>query len=128
MASRVLLVGHCGVDGPRLQQEIRAFLSDGDVERINSDSDLAAACKEGADLLLINREPVGFEGTDGIGIVRDVCKRFPGQRAMLVSDFPDAQEEAVEAGALPGFGKRDMGSPKLKQCVTAALKEKTNPG
>jgi hypothetical protein len=40
---------------------------------------------------------------------------------MLVSDLPDAQAEAEAAGALPGFGKRLMGTPELGEAVTRGL-------
>jgi hypothetical protein len=121
MSKRILLVGHCGVDGPRLKSEISQFLSDADVERINSDADLRRACDRGADLLLINREPLGFEPRSGTQLVRDLCERFPGQKLILVSDLEEAQQEAAEAGALPGFGKSDIGSPKFEDTVRNAL-------
>ena len=31
---------------------------------------------------------------------------------MLVSNFPDAQAQAVEAGAEPGFGKKSLNAPE----------------
>ena len=121
MPRRVVLVGHCNFDGPRLQEEIRAMAEAPEVLRVNADADLQAVCEESDNLLLINREPVGFED-EGVDIVRDVHKRYPGQTVMLVSDHSDAQEQAVQAGAMPGFGKRDMGSPKLAEAVRRGLK------
>ena len=120
---RILIVGHCGVDGPRLQSEVSACVAGAEVLRINSEADLERACDAGADLLLVNREPVGFEGTSGLDIIRKVCGGRPARRAMLVSDYADAQEQAVAAGAVEGFGKRDMGSPKLADTVLRALGE-----
>ena len=117
---RILLVGHCGVDGPRLQSEIRSFLKGANVERVNSDSDLRRACEDGADLLLVNREPLGFE-TEGLDLIKQVRKDFPDQKVMLVSDHADAQQEAEAAGALRGFGKGDIGSPTLADAVKQAL-------
>lgn len=120
MPNRVVLVGHCNIDGPRLKQEIESKAAPCEVLRINTLKDLESACGEGAALLLVNREPVGFK-EEGVDLIRDVCKRFPGQKVMLVSDYPEAQEEAVNAGALPGFGKQDMGSSKLVETVKQAL-------
>jgi hypothetical protein len=125
MPRRVVLVGHCNFDGPRLQQEIAAMPEGLDVLRVNASADLRSACEEGENLLLVNREPVGFD-KEGIDIVRDVRKRYPGQCVMLVSDLPDAQEQAVEAGAMPGFGKRDMGTPKLADAVRRGLGDGAN--
>lgn len=122
MSKTILLVGHCGVDGPRLQSEVRSIIDAADVRRINSESDLEQAVKEGADLLLVNREPLGFEPEQGVDLIRKLHVEHPEQRMMLVSDFDDAQEEAVSAGAVPGFGKRDIGSPKLADTVKQALR------
>jgi hypothetical protein len=120
MPKRILLVGHCGVDGPRLKDELSRALPGTHVERINSDEDLREAVGKGADLLLVNREPVGFE-SGGIAIIRQVKKLEPKCKVMLVSDYDDAQEEAKAAGALPGFGKSEMGSARLAEHVRAAL-------
>jgi DNA-binding NarL/FixJ family response regulator len=90
------------------------------VERINSDSDLSSAVGEGADLLLVNREPVGFD-KEGLEIIRRIRKDNPDCKVMLVSDYEDAQREAEEAGAIKGFGKSEMGSPKLAEHVKQAL-------
>jgi DNA-binding NarL/FixJ family response regulator len=121
MSKRILLVGHCGVDGPRMQSEISDFLDDADVLRINSDRDLERAVDQGADLLLINREPLGFEPKLGQDLIRELHEKYPDQKLVLVSDYDDAQEEATEAGALPGFGKSDIGSPKFEETIRQAL-------
>ena len=122
MSKRILLVGHCGVDGPRLQSEISQILSDADVVRVNSDEDLSRACDEGADLLLVNREPLGFEPKLGQELIRELRGKYPDPRCILVSDHEDAQAQARKAGAVPGFGKSDIGSEKFEQTVRAALK------
>ena len=120
MSKRILLVGHCGVDGPRLQSEISSFMQGADVLRVNSDGDLRRECEAGADLLLVNREPVGFSKL-GVDIVRELHEKFPDQKVMLVSDYQDAQQEAEQAGAIPGVGKADIGSPKFEETVKRAV-------
>ena len=40
---------------------------------------------------------------------------------MLVSNHPDAQSEAVRAGAAPGFGKAELGRPAMLARVGAVL-------
>ena len=125
MGQAILLVGHCGVDGPRLQRDISAGLPGSEVVRVNSQADLEERLEAGwADLLLVNREPVGFEG-EGVAIVRAVLKQCPEARVMLVSDLEEAQVEAVEAGAMRGFGKRLMGTPKLVAEVERGLGDRS---
>lgn len=123
MSKCILLVGHCGVDGPRLASEISQFMTEADVRRINSDADLRRACDEGADLLLINREPLGFSPKLGLDLIRELRGQYPDPKLVLVSDLDDAQREACEAGALPGFGKSDIGSPKFEETVRRALQD-----
>jgi hypothetical protein len=40
---------------------------------------------------------------------------------MMISNYPEAQQAAESAGALPGFGKREIGSAKVKERISAAL-------
>ena len=121
MPKRILLVGHCGVDGPMLQREIATQIGSAEAVRVNSMDDLCEACDDGADLLLVNREPVGFTPLMGIDLIRQLSQAYPDQKVMLVSDYPEAQEEATRAGALPGFGKADVDSPKFAQAICGAL-------
>ena len=119
MSQCVVLVGHCGIDGPRLERELSAGLPGVEVRRVNSERDLKQCCEDGADLLLINREPVGFE-REGLELVRELCRGKAGVKVMLVSDYVDAQDEAVTAGALPGFGKSE-GAGGVVETVKRAL-------
>ena len=120
MPHSVILVGHCGIDGPRLQREIKAALPDTDVVRVNTTTDLRRHLDDGADLFLVNREPVGFD-EEGLDLVRQIHQADPDLKVMLVSDFPEAQEEAVQAGALKGFGKSELGSDTYTKTVKQAL-------
>jgi hypothetical protein len=40
---------------------------------------------------------------------------------MLVSNHPDAQAAAIAAGAAPGFGKRQIGTPRVAEVLRQAL-------
>ena len=119
MSQCIVLVGHCGIDGPRLEKELSAALSDVDVRRVNSERDLKQCCEDGADLLLVNREPVGFD-REGLDLVRELCGGESNVKVMLVSDYADAQNDAVAAGALPGFGKSE-GASGMVATVKRAL-------
>jgi DNA-binding NarL/FixJ family response regulator len=108
------------MDGPRLKREISEGLPGTEVVRINSLADLDRVVEEGADLLLVNREPVGFE-EEGVDLIRRVHRKDSEAKVMLVSDRMDAQAEAVDAGALPGFGKELMGTKELIEAVEEGL-------
>jgi DNA-binding NarL/FixJ family response regulator len=74
-------------------------------------------------ILLINRllEP-GFQTDSGIDLISSLKQSHPQARLLLVSNYEDAQADAQKAGALPGFGKRDIGSPKLSQAIQNAAR------
>jgi CheY-like chemotaxis protein len=78
--------------------------------------------KQGVDLILFNRViDGGFDEPDGVGIIRRLRKQHPGVKMMLVSNYPEAQAAAVAAGALPGFGKADIGTAKARTALEAGL-------
>jgi two-component system chemotaxis response regulator CheY len=108
---RVLDVGQCVPD----HAAIRRLLEDEfdvQVERTHERDDTFAALRRGpVDLVLINRK-LDVDYSDGLEILRAVKAdpAFAPIPVMLVSNYPDAQEEAVRAGAEPGFGKAQLGS------------------
>jgi hypothetical protein len=40
---------------------------------------------------------------------------------MLVTNYPEVQAAATAAGAMPGFGKREIGSLRVKELLRGAL-------
>ena len=123
MSQRIVLVGHCGVDAPRLEAAVSKILPRADVISVNSEEQLQEICEDGADLLLINRQlPFGFESEEGIELMCELQQMHPDVKMMLVSDRPDAQERAKRAGAVHGFGKADLGSGKIAEILKIALK------
>jgi CheY-like chemotaxis protein len=73
-------------------------------------------------LVLVNRV-FDAGGSSGLDLIRQIkadeeLRRVP---VMLVSNHDDAQAEAVEAGAAPGFGKAQLGQPRMIDRVRAAL-------
>jgi ActR/RegA family two-component response regulator len=108
---KVVLVGHCGFDEGSLKRAVSAALPGIAVTSANDNKALAAF--DGADaLLLVNRVLDGRFGSDsGIDLIRELADRQHSPRMMLISNYTDAQAQAVEAGALPGFGKSDLGDP-----------------
>jgi len=105
---RVGLVGHCGFDTSSLTRFVKKTLGhDTVIHAIKSDANIAdKAC----DVLLINRVLEGrFNAMDGLDLIRQLLRASPDMSAMLISNYEDAQESAEQAGARPGFGKRQVG-------------------
>lgn len=112
----VLSLGQCSFDHAQI---VRAFK---DLAQIVPVADEQTALQlleqKSFDLILVNRE-FDENGASGIEFIKSHLPVFRGKKipVMLVSNYPDAQAQAVEAGALPGFGKADMSPKKMEQIV-----------
>jgi hypothetical protein len=121
---KVALVGHCGPDGSYLRLMVRKAHPEAEVLMVDDESELKRALDEGVELLLLNRElSWGFHDTMGVDLIKRIKDRKFSVKMMLVSNYADAQAEAVAAGALPGFGKRELGSPRILTLIREALED-----
>jgi hypothetical protein len=59
----------------------------------------------------------------GVDLIKRIKDRKFEVKMMLVSNYPDAQAEAIAAGALPGFGKRELGSSRILTLIREALED-----
>jgi two-component system, chemotaxis family, chemotaxis protein CheY len=123
MQRKVLLVGHCGADATYLKLAVRSAAPDVAVAVAEDERSLRQTLSDDAvALVLLNRVlSYGFEVDSGVEVIRGLKPDFPRLRMILVSNYPEAQQEAVAAGALPGFGKRDLGSRRVVEMLRSAL-------
>jgi two-component system chemotaxis response regulator CheY len=122
MNKSVLLVGHCGIDGPRLQKYVESLDGEFQCRSAASEEELDAAVRQGVDLVLFNRALTGsFEVSEGIELIRRLKEDHPDTKVMLVSDRAEAQRHAMQLGALPGFGKSEIDTPKVVEMIKDAL-------
>jgi CheY-like chemotaxis protein len=90
----------------------------------DDEQEMHSAIEQGADLLLFNRVlEYDFVESNGVEVIRRLRKQHPQMKMMLVSNYPEAQAAAVAAGALPGFGKRELGTPRVAEMIRQALGE-----
>jgi len=121
-APRILSVGQCGLDHASLTRALgQAFAAQ--VTAADTHAEALRALRGGPfDLVLVNR--IGDrDGARGLDLIRTL-KADSGLASlpvMLVSNYPEAQAEAVELGALPGFGKSALGEPRTRELLAAAL-------
>jgi predicted oxidoreductase len=122
MSKKVVLVGHCGADSTYLRIAVNGAARDVSVVTAQDDASLRQLLADGVDLVLLNRTlDYGFSTEEGAELVAQLRASNPEVKTMLVSNYPDAQQLAVRNGALPGFGKRELGSPRVKQLIADAL-------
>jgi len=109
IARRVLDVGQCDPDHANITRTLKAHF-DVTVDRAKSaDQVLYMMGFYDYDLVLVNRifDADGSEGLDLIRVLKQDAERAQSA-VMLVSNYDDAQQSAVDAGALPGFGKAQL--------------------
>jgi two-component system chemotaxis response regulator CheY len=118
----ILSVGQCGFDHGLLSRffakQFRAQVVGADTK----DEALEQLRLGPFALVLVNRV-ADLDGAPGVDLIR-AMKSEPALAdvpVMLVSDYPDAQAEAVAAGALPGFGKRQLNDPKMIEAIGSSL-------
>ncbi|MEM1013434.1 MAG: hypothetical protein AAGI46_14580, partial [Planctomycetota bacterium] len=72
--------------------------------------------------LLFNRVlESGFDDSDGVALLKQTKAANPGLKVLMVSNFPQTQQQAEAAGAVEGFGKNDISSGKASERIKAAL-------
>lgn len=119
---RILSVGQCGYDhgciSRWLRQEFKAEVTAADTQHQAIDRLKA----EPIDLVLINRigDRDGVLGTEVIRAIK-AEPTLAQTKVMLVSNHESAQNQAIELGALPGFGKNELGTDTANDLVKAAL-------
>jgi DNA-binding NarL/FixJ family response regulator len=122
MATKIVLVGHCGADSSYLRIAVSGAAKNASVVMADDEGSLKKEIDEGAALLLVNRVlDYGFKTDEGVELIRQLHTEHPALKMMLVSNHADAHAAAVAAGGLPGFGKRQIGSPQVKEIIRAAI-------
>lgn len=121
-AKRVLSIGQCEADHSRMGRSLRDGFRAEVESADHTDDALAKLRAEPFDLVLVNRV-FDADGASGLEFIRtlradDALRAVP---VMLVSNYEDAQAQAVAAGALPGFGKAALGRPEMLERVRAVL-------
>lgn len=119
---KVALVGHCGPDSSYLRMTISSAIKNAKILSADDDGELTQVLAEEVDLMLFNRElGYGFSETEGVKFIERLRGAYPSLKMMLVSNYPEAQAAAIAAGALPGFGKREIGTPRVKEILRGAV-------
>lgn len=122
MTKRVLDVGNCDMDYGNLRALIEGSF-DAKLVRCHTAAEaLAELRKAPADLVLVNRQ-LDHDLTEGVDVIRGVKAdaKLRETPCILITNFPEHQQAAVEVGAEPGFGKRALREPKTKELLAKYL-------
>jgi CheY-like chemotaxis protein len=119
---RVLSVGQCLADHGSISRTLQHHF-DVEVQAADSAADaLTRLRQEPFALVLINRV-FDADGTSGMELIKSLKadESLCTIPIMLVSNYADVQQDAMQAGALPGFGKAALGQPQMLDRVKAVL-------
>jgi CheY-like chemotaxis protein len=123
-AKRVLSVGQCAAD----HWSISRALSQAFGAQVTAADSLAEAFEqlrhEKFALVLTNRvfDADGTAALDLIKAIKDDAA-LAAIPVMLVSNYEDAQKQAIAAGAVPGFGKASLGQRPMLARVEPFLRD-----
>ena len=123
MSKTVLLVGHCGPDSSYLKMIVKKAIADVQIVSVDDSRSLTHALEtKDPGLILFNRElGYGFDPSTGVEAIALLRQTNPNLKMILVSNYSDAQKAAEAAGALPGFGKNELGSSRVLEVLRDAV-------
>ena len=124
MGKRVLDVGNCVPDHRAVAAVIQSHF-DAEVVQTHDLQDTVAMLRgEPFDLVLVNRK-LDCDYSDGLDIIKHI-KQDPelgDVPVMMLTNFPQYQRLAIEAGAIEGFGKQSLHAPETVQRLRPFLAE-----
>jgi len=116
----VVLVGHCGPDMFMLKTAVGRALPEATIVSVN-DAEALGEYRTPDSLLLVNRDlDGGFDSRSGLELIQHVIRQNNPPVVMLISNYDDAQQEAIAAGATPGFGKTQLYDKSTAQLLREA--------
>jgi two-component system chemotaxis response regulator CheY len=110
---KVLSLGQCGADHASISAVLDEHFGAEVVAARTYEDALARLRQGGFALVLVNRV-LDYDGRPGLDFIDRLRAdaELKGVPVMLVSNYADAQQEAVARGALPGFGKSALRQPE----------------
>lgn len=117
----IVLVGHCTPDLYMLNAALSRYVPGSTIAIVN-DSEVLQDYLNDNSVLLVNRVLDGhFPTGSGVELIREICELEIKPLTILVSNLPEAQEQAVEAGAVQGFGKNALYDTQTAEILENAV-------
>lgn len=119
---KVLDVGQCVPDHAAIRRLLESKFAAQVAHTHGMDDTLAELRRGDFALVLVNRK-LDADYSDGLEIIQRIKAdpQLSGVPVMLVSNYPDAQQQAVEIGAEMGFGKAKLGSAETLARLQSVL-------
>ncbi len=125
MTKQVLDVGNCSFDHASLRGLIESNF-DATVSQAHGEEDALTALRVGTcDLVLVNRI-LDRDHSEGIELIRKIKadERTARVPIMMITNYHEQQQAAMEAGAEHGFGKQAVSDPDTLSKLAGILGER----
>jgi two-component system chemotaxis response regulator CheY len=122
-AKRVLSIGQCFADHSGITRVLRGSFG-ADVVGADTQSEALNLLRQDSFALVLVNRVFDADGSAGLDLIRAIKKEdeLRNVPVMLVSNYEDAQAQAVREGAVPGFGKAALGQPHMLARVEPYLR------
>lgn len=120
---KVLDVGQCNADHCGISNLVSQHF-DVELYRAHTHDDVVSQVSDHSfDLILINRL-LDADRSQGMKVLQTLKANESTAKipVMLISNYDDAQQAAIEAGAVEGFGKSKLTAPKTIELLGQFLK------
>lgn len=127
---RILLdCGNCGPDFNTIRKMVTSNFSASVIQSHGAEDTMEILRKRKIDLVTVNRK-LDRDYSDGLEVVKKI-KADPEVSSipvMLVTNYEEHQQTAIEAGCVPGFGKLSVNEPETREALEPYLgAEKKQP-
>lgn len=111
---RVLSVGQCFADHSSINHVLRNSFG-AEVVGADTRDEALDLLRQGAFALVLINRVLDADGSSGQELIRVIKadEQLRDVPVMLVSNYDDAQTEAMQVGAVKGFGKAALGQPHM---------------
>lgn len=116
MPKTLLDCGNCGPDFNAIRNMAKSFFGATVIQTHGPEDTLEVLRKRSIDLITVNRK-LDRDYSDGLDVIRQI-KQDPevgSVPVMLVTNYDEHQQIAVDLGAVPGFGKLALRDPTTRE-------------
>ena len=122
MSKTLLDCGNCGPDFNTIRQMVKSNFAASVIQSHSVEDTLEILRKRKIDLVTVNRK-LDRDYTDGIEVIKTI-KADPqvgSVPVMLVTNYEEHQQAAIEAGCVLGFGKLTVNEPETREALEPYL-------
>ncbi|QDT08658.1 response regulator [Planctomycetes bacterium K23_9] len=122
MSKLVVDCGNCGPDFNSIRQMVKTNFEASTVQTHGAEDTIELLRKRKVDLITVNRK-LDRDYTDGMEVIKQIkaISEFDSIPVMLVTNYDEHQESAMELGCVRGFGKLAINDDATKTLLEPYL-------